>query len=69
MRLGCNMNFDGLADLATNHRKLRQMMMLSDWEEKRYSRSAIHDNFTLLSPETIRAITAIVVEIGHGLGS
>ena len=69
VRLGCNMNFDGLADLATNHRKLRQMMMLSDWEEKRYSRSAIHDNFTLLSPETIRAITAIVVEIGHGLGS
>ena len=69
VRLGCNMNFDSLADLATNHRKLRQIMMLSDWEEKRYSRSSIHDNFTHLSPETIRAINAIVVGIGHNLAS
>lgn len=65
VRLGCNMDFDLLADLATNHRKLRQILMLSDWDEKRYSRSTIHDNFTQLSPDTIRSISAIVVNIGH----
>jgi len=33
VRLGCNYTYDQLADLAENHRKLRHMMGIGDWDE------------------------------------
>ena len=69
VRLGCHMDFDFLADLATNHRKLREMLLISKWDEKRYPRSTIHDNYTQLSPGAVRAINDIVLGIGHKLSS
>ena len=69
VRLGCNMDFDFLADLATNHQKLREMLLISKWDEKRYARSTIHDNYTQLSPGAVRAINDIVLGIGHELSS
>lgn len=69
VRLGCNMDFDLLADLASYHQKLRQMLLLSDWEKKRYARATVHDNYSQLSPETVGAISDIVVGIGHQLSS
>jgi hypothetical protein len=69
VRLGCNMDFDFLADLATNHQKLREMLLVSKWDDKRYARSTIHDNYTQLSAEAIRAINDIVIGIGHELSS
>lgn len=67
VRLGCNMDFDFLADLASNHRTLRQMLGLSDWDEKTYRRSTIHDNVNSLAPTTIRSIKDIILGIGHDL--
>jgi len=67
VRLGCDMDFDQLADLASNHRKLREMLGLSDWDQKKYSRSTIHENLDLLDPATVRAIKDIIVGIGHNL--
>lgn len=32
-RLGCNYNYDELQDLAEQHRALRQMMGIGDWDE------------------------------------
>jgi len=56
--LGRDMDFDQLADLAVNNRKLRGMLGLSDWDQKKYSRSTIHENLDFLDPATIRAIRA-----------
>lgn len=67
VRLGCNMDYDLLADLANNHRTLRQVLQISGWDNKRFSRSTIHDNIIQLSPATIQAINEIIVEVGHAL--
>ncbi len=31
-RLGCNLDYDKLQDLAENHRRLRQIMGIGDWQ-------------------------------------
>ena len=65
LRQGCNLNFDQLSDLATNHRKIREMMMLSVYDDKRYPKSTINDNLIALSNQTIQAISDIIVDEGH----
>ena len=35
VRLGCNFDYDRLHDLAEQHRALRQMMGIGDWDETR----------------------------------
>ena len=67
LRLGCNLNFDQLADLASYHYKIREMLGLSKWDEKEYKRSTIQDNFSSLSADTIRAIDQQIVACGHEL--
>jgi hypothetical protein len=67
LRLGCNLDYDQLSDYATDHRKIQQMMGISNWDVKYYSRSTIHENIRCLSPKTIRAITDIIIEVGHHL--
>ena len=65
IRLGCDLDYDQLQDLADNHQKLRQMLMLGQFDIKRYPRSTIHDNLTKLSAETIEKLSQIVVGVGH----
>ncbi len=65
LRLGCNMDYDQLADIASNHRKIQQMLGISMWDIKSYSKSAIHENYNLLSVKTIVAIKDIIVGLGH----
>lgn len=65
VRLGCDLDYDQLNDLADNHAKLRQIMGLGRFDTKRYPRSTINDNLTSLSVETIDAISDIIVEEGH----
>lgn len=67
LRLGANLDYDQLSDLATCHRKIRQMMGISDWEPKRYPKSTIHDNLSSLRTRTIQSITALIVTEGHRL--
>jgi len=52
--LGCNLDYDALHDLANNHQKLRQIMGLGLLDPKRYPRSTIHSNISLLSVETTK---------------
>jgi hypothetical protein len=63
-RLGCNLDYDKLQDLAEQHRTLRQMMGIGDWEEDiDFSARRIRDNLCLLKPETLESIShAIVAE-------
>ncbi|MGH9877359.1 MAG: ISNCY family transposase [Nitrososphaera sp.] len=66
VRLGCDLNYDALADLASNHRKLRRILGVGDWEDNRkFSRSTIQNNMVKLKPETICQISNTVVALGH----
>ena len=67
VRLGCDIDFDALVDLSNNHRKLRQMMGISEWENKTFARSTINDNLRKLTPETLRSINEVLVDEGHKL--
>lgn len=70
VRLGCNLDYDKLQDLAENHRRLRQIMGISDWDEKdrQYFRwQRIEANINLLGPETLEKINHLIVAAGHKL--
>jgi len=68
VRLGCNLDYDKLQDLAENHRNLRALMGVGDWDEKtHFSWRRIRDNLCLLSPQTIRSLSDLLVAAGHRL--
>jgi len=68
-RLGCNLDYDKLQDLAENHRCLRQIMGIGDWqsEEIDFDWRRIEDNLIKLRPQTLKKINGLVVGAGHEL--
>jgi hypothetical protein len=57
VRLGCNFDYDKLQDLAEQHRTLRLMMGIGDWDDQTdFDWRRIRDNLCLLRP-TRRSIT------------
>ena len=68
VRLGCNFDYDRLHDLAEQHRALRQMMGIGDWDEEiSFNWRTIRNNITLLRPETLERINHAIVAEGHKL--
>lgn len=68
VRLGCNLDYDKLQDLAEQHRALRHIMGIGDWDEMtNLSWRRIRDNICLLKPEIIERINHLVVQAGHEL--
>lgn len=68
VRLGCDCDFDKLQDQAENHRGLRTMLGLGDWDDATsVSARRIHETLTQLEPATIEAINQAVVNAGHEL--
>jgi IS5 family transposase len=68
VRLGCNLDYDKLQDLAEQHRAMRQMMGIGDWEERiDFNWRRIRDNIALLKPETIEAISHRIVNEAYRL--
>jgi hypothetical protein len=68
-RLGCNLDYDKLQDLAENHRSLRHIMGIGDWQEEvDFDWRRIEDNLNKLRPETLKKINDLVVQAGHALG-
>jgi len=69
VRLGCNLDYDKLQDLAENHRTLRQIMGLGDWQDDAvdFDWRRIEDNLVKLRPETLKKINALIVGVGHQL--
>lgn len=68
VRLGCNLDYDRLQDLAENHRKLRHIMGIGDWdEETSFDWRRIRNNICLLKCETISRISQLIVNEGHQL--
>jgi hypothetical protein len=68
-RLGCNLDYDKLQDLAENHRSLRHIMGIGDWqtEEVDFDWRRIEDNLIKLRPETLQKINDLIVRAGHAL--
>jgi IS5 family transposase len=68
VRLGCNLDYDKLQDLAEQHRNLRQIMGIGDWEEQAcFDWRRIQDNVTLIRPQTLERINQLIVGEGHRL--
>jgi hypothetical protein len=68
VRLGCNLDYDKLQDLAEQHRNLRLMMGLGDWREPVFfDWRRIRDNLCLLQPTTLEKINQLIVKVGHQL--
>jgi transposase, IS5 family len=68
VRLGCNLNYDKLQDLAEQHRNLRDILGIGDWDaETDFSWRRIRDNVCLLKPATIEKISHRIVAAGHRL--
>jgi IS5 family transposase len=68
VRLGCNLNYDKLQDLAEQHRALRQILQIGDWHEAPdFGWRRIRDNVCLLKPATIEQISHLIVAEGHRL--
>ena len=68
VRMGCNLDYDKLQDLAEQHRALRQIMGIGDWDEKTdFNWRRIRDNVCLLQPGTIERISHLIVAAGHRL--
>lgn len=68
VRLGCNLNYDKLQNLAEEHRALRHIMQIGDWcEEHDFDWRRIRDNVCLLKPATIERISHLIVAEGHRL--
>jgi hypothetical protein len=65
VRLGCNLDYDALQDLADNHKNLRRMLRVGPYDDNRYPRTTIHDNLSKLTAETIHEIDRKIVDIGH----
>jgi hypothetical protein len=67
VRLGCNLDYDALQDLAEQHRALRQMMGLGDWQGETFDWRRIRDNVCKLRPQTLERINQLIVAAGHAL--
>lgn len=68
VRLGCNLNYDKLHDLAEQHRNLRHMMGVGDWSDTTdFSWRRIHDNVCLVKAATLEKISHLIVAEGHRL--
>ena len=68
VRIGCDLDYDKLQDLAEQHRVLRHMMGIGDWdEEMHFGWRRIRDNVCLLRPATIEQISHLIVNAGHEL--
>ena len=68
VRIGCNVDYDKLQDLAEQHRALRHIMGIGDWDEDTsFNWRRIRDNVCLLRPETIGKISHLIVRAGHEL--
>lgn len=68
VRLGCNLNYDKLQDLAEQHRALRHMMGIGDWDDDTsFNWRRIRNTLCRLKPETIDKISQSIVAQGHAL--
>lgn len=68
LRLDLNCDYDRLHDLVNHHRKVREMLGHSSFDDAVvYSLQSIKDNVGLLTPELLESINQVIVDAGHAL--
>lgn len=70
VRLGCNWDYDKLHEMSNSHLSIREMLGhgRGDWEDKYYYElQTIKDNVSLITPEVLEKLNAIVSQAGHKL--
>ena len=68
LRLGLNADYDRIAELANQHRTVRQMLGHSDWSaQSQWGVQTLKDNLRLFTPEVLERINQVVVDAGHAL--
>tara|TARA_B000000460_G_C21516408_1_gene393645 strand:- start:247 stop:1713 length:1467 start_codon:yes stop_codon:yes gene_type:complete len=68
VRLGCNLDYDKLQDLAEQHRALRHIMGIGDWDNQTsLTARRIEETLCRLQPETVGKINNVIVAEGHRL--
>ena len=67
VRLGCNLDYDKLQDLAENHFALRCMLQVGRWDETSFGWRRIRDTLCMLKPSTIEKINQAIVAHGQEL--
>ena len=66
VRLGCNLDYDKLQDQVENHRTLRLIMGIGDWEDAdRFTFRRIRDTLCQLKPTTIEKLNEAIVTAGQ----
>jgi transposase, IS5 family len=70
VRLGCNFDYDKLQDQVENHRALRAIMGIGDWQDSGgFTFRRIRDTLCLLKPETINKLNQAIVAAGQAIDS
>jgi hypothetical protein len=68
VRLGLNYDYDKLQDQAENHRNLRTLLGIGDWEEAaKFGARRIRETLCQLKPSTLEAINQAIVSHGQEL--
>ncbi len=68
VRHGCDLDYDKLQNLAEEHRSLRQLMQIGDWDQPTsFDWRRIQAALTQLKPETIRSMNQVIVAYGQDL--
>ena len=66
VRLGCDLDYDKLQDQVENHRALRGIMGIGEWQDRDgFNFRRIRDTLCLLSPETIGKLNEAIVSVGQ----
>lgn len=68
VRLGCNLDYDKLQDLGENHRSLRGILGVGDWDDSTsFNWRRIRNTLCQLKPTTIQRINQLIVAHGQEL--
>jgi len=67
IRLSCNIDFDKLSDLATNHHTIRLFLHYNKSSDARYPRQTLVDNISLFTQEALEMINKEINDLGHVL--
>ena len=67
VRLSCNLDYDKLQDLCENHRALRCLLRVGDWDETNFGSRRIRDTLCLLQPATLEKVNSVIVTHGQQL--
>ena len=65
VRLGCDLDYDKLQDLCENHRALRCLLCVGDWDETSFAAKRIRDTLALLKGFTLEEMNHAIVSYGQ----